>query len=395
MSKWIQKLSVMLFLVGCAQAPVQTLDDSADWKVKMQGLSKSVSTLLPLTLNSRKFNDPKNREIIQSETQNLAKLAHGVDTAKMPPDMDPAIRFTSRRFTDDLIEANRQLNGGDRKYAQHLIKNALNYCVTCHTRIDKGSQIKLTLNSNLNGFNAFERAHYYMAIRNYDLSLQEYSKGIKSADAALETHQQIQRASQQALALAIRVKKDPVIALQIVDDILNSKWAPIYLKLNAMYWKKSIQSWSREQKKTYANRADKLKHAKELIDKADKAANLSAGWQAGLVENLRASALLHEILSAGAQDLTSKQALYYAGLTSEALKDITYDSMYESYYESCIRQMPYTELAKKCYIRLEGSILTSYSYDDAVLVPISVRERLAELRALAEQSEGLFIKWDF
>ena len=386
----------MLFVIGCAQKPVQTVEDNMDWKYKMQSLSKSVSTLMPLTASSRQFNDPKNAEIIRSETQQLAKLAHSVDMAKMPPDLDPAIRFTSRRFTDDLAEANRQLNVGDRQYAQHLLKSALNYCVTCHTRLDRGSQqMALNLKPNLDGFTAFERSQYYMAVRNYDMALEEYLKGIKSADAALDTHAHLQLASERALALAIRVKNDPVTAEKIIDDILNSKWAPMYLRLNAMEWKKSVQNWKREQKVAAANRMQKLQQAKALIDKATKTANLSAGWRAGLVENLRASALLHEILSAGADDLASKQALYYAGLTSEALKDLTFDSMHESYYESCIRQMPYTDMARKCYVRLEGSVLTSYASDRSVIVPQYVREKLAELRNLAEQSEGMFIKWGF
>ncbi len=392
----VEVVIVLLLVVGCAQKPVHTVEDNLDWKLKMQGLSKSVSTLMPLTANPRQFNDPKNSELIRSEAQQLAKLAHSVDMAKMPPDLDPAIRFTSRRFTDDLAEANRQLNVGDRQLAQHLLKNALNYCVTCHTRLDSGARrITLDLKPNLTGFTPFERSQYYMAVRNYDLAIEEYLKGIKSVDAALDTHLHLQQGSERALALAIRVKNDPVVAEKIIDDILNSKWAPMYLRLNALEWKKSVQNWVREPKVVAANRMQKLQRAKVLIDKANKTANLSAGWRAGLVENLRASVLLHEILSVGADDLASKQALYYAGLTSEALKDLTFDSMHESYYESCIRQMPYTDMARKCYVRLEGSVLTSYASDNSVMVPQHVREKLAELRYLAEQSEGLFIKWGF
>jgi len=57
--------------------------------------------------------------------------------AKKPSD-DPSIGFVGNQFSEEMVEAKRQLKVGNRSYARFLIRNASNYCISCHTQTDRG-----------------------------------------------------------------------------------------------------------------------------------------------------------------------------------------------------------------------------------------------------------------
>jgi hypothetical protein len=115
--------------------------------------------------------------------------------------------------------------------------------------------------------------------------------------------------------------------------------------------------------------------------------------RAGLIEALRASTVLHELLASKKPGKAYAESLYFAGLNAESLKELDPLNLNETYYEACIHQLPNSPTARNCYLRLEGAILSDYSGFDSVPMPQSARDHLAELRKLSVPSEGFWMEW--
>jgi len=394
--------AILFVLAACSPTAVKpTPDDRAQWQARMLRLSQSLSAILPLVISKKEYDNPKNYRVIEREVKDLAKLAHDVKGTKAKPDGDPGMEFVSKKFSEDMAEAVKQLNVGNRTYARHLVRNTVNYCISCHTQTDRGRQ-DIGLNfafADLKSFTPIERAQYHMAIREFDKGLQDFDEAV-NVPQFNEDFQTLELTAERALAVAIRVKRDPNLANEIVSRILDSKWAPVYLRLNAREWKSSITAWEKSDLKKKSlkkaqNSKQNLEEAKRLLSAAWKQTASSTRNRAGLVDFLRASTLLHDLFSANDAASVYGEALYYAGLAAESLREINLWTLHEAYYEACIRHQPYTDLAKKCYLRFEALQLSAYAAYDGSFVPAGVRDHLSELKSLAEKQEGDFLDWGF
>ena len=366
------------------------------WQAKMMVLSQTLSRLLPLTASPRTFNDLKNDGEITKDIKELASMAHAVDEMKVKPSDDPSLTFMAERFSENMNEAVQQIDRGNRRYARFLVRQSTAYCIGCHTRTDQGREnMKLSSAANLTGLSTLERADYFIAVRDYDRALNEFDKLINSPDAQIESPQTLEVAAEKALAVAVRVKKNPNLAKELVARIIDAKWAPVYLRMNALAWKRTIEDWEKNEPKSKLSSKGQLRMAKDFLNRGWKKTSNSPQSQAGLVYFLRASTVLHDLLGRSSSDPNYADALYYAGLAAESLRDINLWTLHEAYYESCIRTKPYTQLAKKCYLRLEALQLSAYSTYEGTFVPAQVRDRLRELRSMADKGDGKFLDWGF
>jgi hypothetical protein len=367
------------------------------WHGKMHVLSDSLSKLLPLTVSQRAFNDPKNERTITDETKRLMAAAHAVDMTADKPTHDPGVNFTSQGFAANMTEAVFQLDQENRPYARRLIQTSTAYCISCHTRTDQGrAELQLSALADLTGLSSLEKADYYMAVRDYDKALAEFYVLMNSPDAQIQNPFMVEVAAEKILAIAVRVKKSPDLAMDVANRIIDGRWAPIYLRLNALTWKRAIGEW----KKSEAETAIKLT-ANRQLDLAERLTRM--GWKgntetayghAGLVSFLRASGILHDFLGQSPAQKRYGEALYWAGLTAESLRDLNLNSLQDAYYESCVRHSPRTALAKKCYLRLEALQMAAYHTDEGMRLPERVRSLLMELRNLSEGRQDRLEDWD-
>jgi len=371
-------LTVVL-LNGCRSLSPEPPEKKSEkpWAEQMHDLSSSLANLLPVTLDPVLFNDPANQALIEQEVTRLAQFSHEISQVKDKPSADPALDFVANNFQGEMSEARRQLRAGNRSYARYLIRNATTHCISCHSQTQRGPQFQFAAGESFSRLGKLERANYLLAVRSYDAGLKAFEEAMDGPDAATESYANLESATLRALAVAIRAKQDPALALRIVNRILKSQWAPVYLQLSAMKWRDALEDWQKHPQPASLNVVKKL---------------LSTAWQkqtetplskSGLVETLRASAMLHQILDVKAPGSSYAEILYYAGLTSESLRELDPYSVSPYYYERCVRQAPRTEMAKNCYLRLEALEFADHSQFDAMPLAPSVRRRLEELRQLA------------
>jgi tetratricopeptide (TPR) repeat protein len=392
----ISLLTVVTF-VACSSKEKVEAERSADkaaWQGKMQGMSEALSKLLPMLGSPREFSNPSNYDSIEKNTKALAATAHAVNMTSDSLSKDPSLPFVSGKFVADMNEAVRQLDLGNRRFARQLLRNSTSYCIACHTRTDEGRKnLNLSMTSDVSALRALDRAEYHMALRDFDAALGDFERVLNSPDSQIESPQAMEQAAEKTLAVTVRVKQDPVASRKVIDKIINSTWAPVYLKLNATAWRTAIDEWSKE--KPVANRtpSQQLLRAKNLLARGWRFSSSSPQSRAGLVYFLRASSILHDLLGNPSKNPAYGEGLYYAGLAAESLRDINLWTLQDAYYEACIRKQPYTTMAKKCYLRLEALQLSAYADADGAYVPAHVKDHLRELRGLAEKGEGSFLDW--
>lgn len=374
-------LAISVFFAACKSA-----DKSAEsrtektWTAGMQRLSASLANLLPLAHDPLQFNDPSNREIINQEVSRLAQFSHDLIPNSDKKLGDPAIDYVASRFSADMQEAKRQLSIGNPTYSRYIIRNATNYCISCHTQSDRGPKFQMMESENFTSkLGPLDRTNYLIAIRRFDEAVSEFEKAMNSPDVALQPFPSLESVTLKILAVAVRVKKDPKMAERIVNRMVQSKWAPVYLQMSGTKWRDSIQEWSRAPKKMLS-----LMDAKKLISLAGKRQMESPMSRAGLIEYLQASAALHDLLDKTKPGKEYADALYYAGIASEALKELDLLDTSERYFEACIRHLPQTPQARNCYIRLEAMQIASYSETESGRLPQAVRDNLDALKKLAE-----------
>ncbi len=358
------------------------------WTSKMQKMSATLASLMQTSLDPVAFNSPENQKMIDNDLLRLSQFSHDVAAMKAKPSDDPGMEAVARQLSVDMQEARRQMQSGNRAYARHIIRNTADYCISCHTQTNRGPQFEFSDAPIMARLGHLDRSQFLFAVRQFDQGLEEFKKAMQSPDAALSPYATLESATLKALAVSVRVKQDPKMADSIINYIVQSKWAPVYLQISALKWREAVREWQKAEGKPKS-----LADAKLLITRAWRKQMESPLTRSGLVEQLRASAILHDLLKARKSGKAYAETLYYAGLTSEALKDLDVFNLSDNYYENCVRHLPRTETARNCYLRLESIIIANYSHFDSTPLPSDVRERLDRLKKLAETKDSSWSDW--
>jgi hypothetical protein len=377
-------------LVSCKSSDKRAVDSEPreTWTSTMQSMSESLAKLTQLSLDPVAFNASDNQKIMDVELSRLSRFSHDVAAMKKRPSDDPAMEQVARHFSSDMQEARRQLQIGNRAYARHMIRNATDYCISCHTQTNLGPQFDFSNTQSLSRLGSLDQANFLFAVRRFDEGLNQFQQAMHSPDVALRPYPSLENVTMRALAVAVRVKQDPKLADSILNYIIESKWAPVYLQISAVKWRGSVSEWRKLNAKPSS-----LIDAKSLVSRAWRKQMESPLARAGLIEQLRASALLHDLLAHRKPGVAYAETLYYAALTSEALRELDVYSAPENYYESCIRHLPRSKVAANCYLRLEGITMANYSQYDSSPLPADIRQHLDELKKLAVPQERSWKDW--
>ncbi len=223
-------------------------------------------------------------------------------------------------------------------------------------------------------------AEFYAASRQFDRALATFKEIIQWSAKEAVAPLTFERAVEYSLAIAVRVKKDPALAMEIVDGVLASPQAPFFLKANATAWKGSIQEWMQETPRTAPTNAGLHSEAVRLLARAKENQKYPMDRSADILF-LRASATLHELLQSGSTEFDD--VLLLTGISYEVLNPLRLEDLHEIYYETCVRRAPHTPTAQQCFERYEQSIFFGYTGSGGTEIPEDVKSHLIELQALS------------
>jgi hypothetical protein len=385
---------IILVLVGAfACGHPQTAKDSTaatppkEWPQKMQRLSVLLTDLLPYVANPKKFSDPGNAAKIEQDTSELKSLAHSLKLGEMPSN-DPSMKVVSQLFDDDLGRALASLKSGNRDYARRILGDTTTYCIQCHTQTNNGPEFpRLTLDLQMKDLKPLDRAELFAATRQFEPALTAYREVLTEPELARADSFAYESSAREAMAITVRVHKDPKEGLRLIKAIEKNKALTPAFKKTAGAWKKSLESWRKEKPKKLGKSEDpalhELNEAEALIAMARKNEETPLDHSQDIIYD-RAASLLHDLLQRpNRTDELSARALYLSGLSSEATRDANFWGLHETYYEQCIRVRPQSEQAKQCFERLKQSVLFGYSGSSGTVVPGEVQRRLDSFQVMA------------
>jgi hypothetical protein len=358
--------------------------DAAVWAGKMQGLAADVRQLVPYIYSRKAFYDPANAPRIKAGLKGFTKQAHAItpEMGKAYFGKDPLAEYSLESLQADLTRAAEAYDMGQLEYARGVAKNATSHCFRCHSVTKAGGGAAAwDLNSlELSSLTPLERADLLVAARKYDDASKLLEGLLGNKDYAREAPFDFEQALRKYLSLMIRAENNPNRPLKELDRILEMKDLPYYLSEQARSWRNSLLSWSKKPAKK-TKKSDALTEAREHINRAGEIKQFAKD-HAGDIEYLRATALLHEHLRAAKDTKSIADAYFLLGRAYEVLDELGYWNLHEKYYESCIITMPRSDLAKKCYDRLEASVYFGFSGSSGVHIPAAEQARLKRLKGM-------------
>lgn len=387
----IVSFSAIALLAACegtTQKKTELPPPKTGWSAKMQALSKSLSELLPLVASKKKFSDPKNDVAIEANVKAVRALAHSLKQGDQPS-ADPSMQIMTGLFEEDIGRALEALKTGNRDYARHILKDTTSYCIQCHTATSNGPDFpRLNFDLNVNELSLVERAEFFTATRQFDSALGAYVAALDDGEFAEKEPFEWEAAARSALAIAVRVKQDPADTMKVIESAKKNTKLTKSSKTSLASWEASVKEWMKEKDSPDDSPAALLKEAEGLIRKAQKKQDFPLDHSQD-INYFRAGSLLHELLAQppatkGQSNELRARALYWAGIASEATRDMNFWTMHETFYERCIRMRPGTEQARQCFARLKDSITLGYSGSAGTNVPAEVTARLESFRTMAE-----------
>ena len=378
-------------LVGIVLVPALCLGSAStpkSWQGKMQALADVTNELLP-ELVSR----TPDRKRLAVQAKRLAGLAHALsdDAAKKmsrpPGDADASLPFIAGRFAEDAQSAYLALKNGHADYGVTILRSVTGHCIACHSRHDAGPDFPtVPLSPKTESLSRAEKADLLVATRQFDRAFGEYLAIVSDEKTAKAEYLEWERAVRHALPVAVRVKKSPEMASQLVDKVMAQEAAPEFVKRNAAKWKAAIENWKSEARPSGEVTEDALyEEMTRLLEEAQAAQQYPADTGAN-IGYLRASAVAHELLARFPDGKRAGEALFAAGVSYDVLADPFLWPSHEFYYEACVRRVPNTELAQRCFERFEQSIYTGYSGSGGTFIPEDAFARIGELKKLARGS---------
>lgn len=362
------------------------------WSKKMHDLADTVSSLLPdlVSNNKSSSNDIKR---LEKQTKRLMDLAHTVNMGPnspnnvLPPDADPTITFISSLFERETKHAYQAIKAGQTEYAKSVLKMVTGYCIACHTRNDQGPDFPVfPLKARVDSLPEIEKGELFAATRQFDKALASFESVIANTEIAKKRQIEWGRAVRNAFMISIRVKRDPDKALSILQKIETLPSPPEFFKGYLVAWKESITHWKKEGTWVAAKQTEEslFKEATRLMEEGRKLQKFQFDHSAD-VQYLRASSLIHDLLSSHPHGRRTGEGFKMAGIAYELLEDRFISPLPEMYYEACIRQSPHTKNALECFQRYEERIYFGYSGSGGTSIPEDVSALLQELKSIAAE----------
>ena len=392
--KWVL---CFFFIFSAWSIAQEKKPEVSTWSKRMQDSYKILADLLTDVTSDSRFADPSNRSRIEKEASKLSELAHllNQNASAQEVDPDPSMGLFSGLLAQEARRAVVALKRNQREYARSLLRTLPSYCIACHTRNASGPQFsKLPFEPSSASLTPFDRGRFFTASRQFDRAQQEFFKVLENPQPQAGYSLDWRNAVREALSIAVRVKKDPDQAEHVVQLVLRRKEAPLFLKADAQVWLDSIRKWKQEGGKKPNTPEEFRLETLRLMDQAKAIQRYPMDRTADVVY-LRASASAHDFLQVALQTDHLDEGLLLAGISYEVLNPLKTGELHELYYEACIRKSPHQAIAVDCYRRYEQSIFFGYTGSAGTGLPEDVRNKLKELKNLADPEIGLGDKGPF
>ncbi|NJL25184.1 MAG: hypothetical protein HC902_08410, partial [Calothrix sp. SM1_5_4] len=128
--------------------------------------------LTPLSANPKTFAEPARKQEVHMLLREFARAASSIARDDKAPNADPLIEHSAEMFFQEARQALSAYETGDIPWARYSIHRSTGYCISCHTRADRGAKdFTLQWEPKLSALDPAQRIEFLLANRQYSSAL--------------------------------------------------------------------------------------------------------------------------------------------------------------------------------------------------------------------------------
>ncbi len=370
---------------------------NGEWRQRMQAMLTDVLALFPYAFDEAKFNDPANTLIVEKSIKSLAQHSSGLKkhTSRLKSSLglkiDPSFPFIADAFENEITAAQIAFLEGKDSYPQSQIylRSALSKCVLCHTQSANGPELKLSqFDNQFLALSSPDRFIALAATRQFDSALSEFEKILHDSKVKKSDPFTTDREAKEAIAIAVRVKKDPKIALKLIDEIAEAGSGSTILQNDLKGWRKSVLAWQAEKNLALDSDQALFSEATRLIEAGKSKERSLEIYENSNVTLLRASSYLHDLLSNYPKSPLRAKSYLLLASTYDLLPGFALWDLANEYLGACVQENPHSKIGETCFSEYNDNIVFGYSGSSGTHIPRAVSQHLARMKELATQHTG-------
>jgi hypothetical protein len=348
-------------------------------RAAMREIFTALSEILPICLSTQRFEAPAQRDVVGT---GLAKIAANADALAKHADASNAdVASRGRVLAEDARHAEARFESGRYLDARFVALHLTDSCVGCHSRLpaDKDAPFaaKLIDDAKLKDLSPAERARLALATRQFDKSLDLYESVLTAPPApsgeAVRTPDLTEY-----LIVAVRVKRDPERAAKLLEKLEKRADTPPDVRREIGPWIVTLRTEGKA-----VSDPPSLARGRALVEAGKKAREYPYS-RAGLIDDLLASSVLHQLIENPALSVQERAEAYYLlGVTDAQVRSSPWLSDAAWYLASAIRIAPHTATAQRAFDAYEDMTILEWSGSSGTNLPDDVTRELDRLRALA------------
>jgi len=336
---------------------------------------KAFEELEPYLLSREAFEAPGNQTKILNLLNDLGSGFHQVGSIPSAYQNEPGFVGTLKLLNDLLADSRNRFVEGKKGYALWRLRNAPNYCVSCHTRYEVPVNFAAD-NPQLATMNAYQRGEFLLATRQFDQAETAFMEAARTPPE----HALRMDALRRWMLIYTRVNPKPVKAIRELSAFRREVALARHEREEIEGWLESLTRWRDES----SVEVPTIRRAEHLIQQALAIKEPLAGRN-GMIELLRATALLHRVLEDGRPEALAERAraLRLLGVAYNELPFEFVEGLPRLFLEECIREYPNTEDARKAFQLYQHIVSLDYTGSAGTSMPAEVQVELRELYRLA------------
>jgi hypothetical protein len=350
--------------------------------LQMNKAFASIFDLGPYLSDENSYLNKKNTKTIQKSLDDLEASFKSVGHDKLIKHdlFAPSYELIS----ENIKESTLSFKNDHKSYSYWILKETLTLCLDCHSRLPQSltssfQNGELTFNpSNIK--DPYDLGVTYLIVRRFSDAKEFFIRSIQEKIIKKEIHK-ILLPFQQILMIELKIRKDPIKMVSIIDDYLQKKHLPSQIENELKLWNERLQIW-----KTDPSITKGIKTEKDLIDFIKRRLQVlkeeNSFNDALKVDMLLASGIISEYFFENQNSPSAPDISYWLGWLEKRLKKENFLSTGSLYFKQCIKKYPKSPRSKDCLDEYIESVEFDFSGSRGTAVPSEIRKEIKDLENL-------------
>ncbi len=355
--------------------------------LQMNKAFTSIFDLGPYLTDENRYLEDKHTKTIQKSLDDLEASFQSVGHDKLIKHdlFAPSYKLIS----ENIKESTLSFKNRHKSYSFWILKETLTLCLDCHSRLPQNltssfQNGELYFNPN-NIKDPYDLGMTYLVVRRFSDAQDYFIRSIQEKIIKKENNK-ILMPFQQLLMIELKVRKDPVKMISIIDDYIQKKHLPSQVENELKLWKQRLDIWKTDQSLTKGIDTEKeliefIKRRLEIL-KEENSFN-----DAFKVDLLLGSGIISEFYFENQNSPSAPEINYWLGWLEKRLKKENFLSTGSLYFKQCIKKYPKSGRSKDCLEEYIESVEFDFSGSRGTAIPSEIKKELKDLSDLLEEKK--------